>query len=251
MPASLPDRTLLRCLRAELAKLRGSLALLLCVVAPVVVALLMAVIFNRHGGGDTPWRMYLLGHAATWAYFMLPMSVTALSVLVAQMEHGPRLWNHLLALPLPRAHVFLAKSGAVMLLCAAMSLALALLAPLLGYVADALTPARALIGPVGVGELAGLLARMWASAWLLVAIQLWAALRWRSFVPPLALGIGGTFVAVAATGSELGPYFPWLIPIQALAADHAAARVALTVGALGGAVCTALMLWDLARRPPG
>ncbi|WP_255409777.1 ABC transporter permease [Luteimonas sp. 100069] len=138
-------------MRAEFTKLRGSLALLLCLVAPVVVAVLMALIFNRHGGGDTPWRMYLMGNAATWAFFMLPMTVTALTVLVAQMEHGPRMWNHLLALPIPRRHVFFAKASVVMLLCAGMTIVLALLAPLLGFVSDAITPDRGLTGPLGAG----------------------------------------------------------------------------------------------------
>ncbi|RPD87664.1 hypothetical protein EGK76_00160 [Luteimonas sp. 100069] len=146
-----PEHTLSRCLRAEFTKLRGSLALLLCLVAPVVVAVLMALIFNRHGGGDTPWRMYLMGNAATWAFFMLPMTVTALTVLVAQMEHGPRMWNHLLALPIPRRHVFFAKASVVMLLCAGMTIVLALLAPLLGFVSDAITPDRGLTGPLGAG----------------------------------------------------------------------------------------------------
>lgn len=246
-----PEHTLPRCLRAEITKLRGSLALLLCVVAPVVVAVLMALIFNRHGGGDLPWRMYLMGNAATWAFFMLPMTVTALTVLVAQMEHGPRMWNHLLALPIPRRHVFFAKANVVMLLCAGMTVVLALLAPLLGFISDALTPDRGLTGPLGWGELLRVLLRIYASAWLLVAIQLWAALRWRSFVPPLALGIGGTFVAVAATGSELGPYFPWLIPANALAADPSSVTIALVIGTAGGAACTAAMAWDLARRPIG
>lgn len=244
-----PNHTLLRCVRAEIIKLRGSLALLLCVVAPVAVAVLMAVIFNRRGGGDTTWWMYLLGNAAAWAYFMLPMTVTALTVLVAQMEHGPRFWNHLLALPIPRRHIFFAKACVVMLLCAGMTVLLALLAPMLGYLSDVLTPGRTLTGPIGWSELLGLLSRIYASAWLLVAIQLWAALRWRSFVPPLALGIGGTFVAVMVTGSELGPYFPWLIPTNALANDPSAADLALVIGIVGGALCTAAMAVDLARRP--
>lgn len=246
-----PDHTLLRCLRAEFIKLRGSLAMLLCIVAPTVVATLMAVIFNRQGGGDLPWRMYLLGNAATWAYFMLPMTVTALTVLIAQMEHGPRLWHHLLALPVPRRNIFFAKTGVVMLLCAGMTMGLTLLAPLLGYLSDSLTPDRTLTGPLGWVELISVLSRIYVSSWLLVAIQLWAALRWRSFVPPLALGIGGTFVAVAATGSELGPYFPWLIPTQALASDPSSAAIALAIGIVGGAVCTAAMAIDLARRPLG
>lgn len=247
---SLPDHPLLRCMRADFAKLRGSLALALCIVAPTLVALLMALIFNRQGGADLPWRMFLLGNAATWGYFMLPMTVTALTVLVAQMEHGPRMWNHLMALPIPRTHLFLAKTAMVLLLCAGMTALLAVLAPAFGRVSDALTPTRALVGSSGWGDFARVLLRMYASAWLLVALQLWVALRWRSFVPPLALGIGGTFVAVVATGSEFGPYFPWLIPANALGSDPSAVTMALLLGVIGGAAGTAALAVDLARRPP-
>lgn len=236
------------CIVVEFAKLRRSLALLLCAAAPLFVAVLMALIFNRQGGKDLAWSMYLTGNAATWGFFMLPMSVTALTVLLAQMEHGPRFWNHLLALPVPRVSVLLAKLVVALLLCAAMTLALAVLAPVSGVVADALTPGRSLAGSPDMRAYAGLLARMFASAWFLIALQLWAALRWRSFVPPLVLGIGGTFVAVAATGSDLGPYFPWLIPTNALARSGDAATTALIVGICGGAVCSVLMLFDTRRR---
>jgi len=242
------DLSLVNCIVAEFAKLRRSLALLLCVAAPLFVSVLMAVIFNRQGGKDLAWSMYLTGNAATWGFFMLPMSVTALTVLIAHMEHGPRFWNHLLALPVPRASVLLAKLVVTLLLCAAMTLALGLLAPLTGLVADAVTPGRSLAGSPDVRALAGLLTRMFVSAWFLIALQLWAALRWRSFVPPMVLGIGGTFVAVAATGSDLGPYFPWLIPTNALARSGDAATTALIVGVLGGAVCSVLMVVDTQRR---
>ena len=238
----------LNCIVVEFAKLRRSLALLLCVAAPLFVAVLMAVIFNRQGGKDLAWSMYLTGNAATWAFFMLPMSITALTVLIAQMEHGPRFWNHLLALPVPRASVLLAKLLVTLLLCAAMTLALVVLAPASGLLADALTPGRSLAGSPDVSALAALLARMLASAWFLIALQLWAALRWRSFVPPLVLGIGGTFVAVAATGSDLGPYFAWLIPTNALARSGDAATTALIVGVVGGAVCSVLMVVDTRKR---
>lgn len=244
----MPDLSLHDCIVVEFAKLRRSLALLLCVAAPLFVAVLMGVIFNRQGGRDLGWSMFLTGNAATWAFFMLPMSVTALTVLVAQMEHGPRTWNHLLALPVPHASILLAKLVVTLALCAAMTLALGILAPLSGWLADGVTPGRTLTGSPDLPSLARLLARMFVSAWFLIALQLWAALRWRSFVPPLVLGIGGTFVAVAATGSDMGPYFPWLIPTNALAHSGNAATTALIVGVLGGAVCTVGMVLDTRRR---
>jgi ABC-2 type transport system permease protein len=235
-------------LLAEFAKMRRSLVLLLCAAAPAMVAMLVALMFNQREGPDQLWSTYLIGTSAIWGFFMLPMAVTALTILVAQLEHGPKFWNHLLALPVPRASFYAAKIVTVVLLVAAMSALLFVLTPVVAWIGDAATPSRELTGTLDLADFASVLAKMFAGALLLVAVQLWAALRFRSFVPPLVLGIGGTFVAVVATGSDWGPYFPWLIPTNALATDPANAQLALTVGVVGGLLVTAAMLVDLSRR---
>ncbi len=234
-------------LRVEILKLHRSLALLLCAAAPTMVAVLaMVMLMDR----DRPssWPMYTMNISALWSFFMLPMTVTALTVLVAQLEHGPRFWNHLLALPVPRWQVFAAKAAVVTLLVAAMTLGLILLIPIAGTIAEALASGTQLTGSYDMAGNARLLGTMFAGSILLIAIQLWAALRFRSFVPPLVIGIGGTFVAVAATGSRQGAFFPWLIPTNALASDPARAEIALAMGSLGGVAVLALMLIDLSRR---
>jgi ABC-2 type transport system permease protein len=239
---------MIRVLIAEAAKLRRSLVLLLCAAAPAMVALLCALMFQQRAGPDQPWATYLLSASAIWSFFMLPMTVTALTILVAQLEHGPRFWNHLLAVPVPRAFLFAAKIVVVVLLVAAMTVLLFLLVPALGWLGDAAAPERSLVGKLGLEQFAGTLAKMFGGALLLIALQLWAALRFRSFVPPLVLGIGGTFVAVVATGSDYGPYFPWLIATNALAGDPARAQLSLAVGIVGGLLAIAAMLVDLSRR---
>ncbi|MEO6226181.1 MAG: ABC transporter permease [Sphingomicrobium sp.] len=232
---------------AELLKLRRSLTLLLCIAAPTMVGVLAGVMLIEHKTASN-WQTFAAGSAALWSFFMLPMTVTALTILLAQMEHGPRFWNHLLALPVPRWRFFAAKAVVVLLLVAAMMAALALLIPLAGRIAEALAPGRQLSGTLDVRAHVGLLARMFEGSLLLIAIQLWAALRFRSFVPPLVIGIGGTFVAVVATGSRQGAYFPWLIPTNALAADPARGQLAIAVGLWGGVAVIALMILDLNRR---
>lgn len=231
----------------ELLKLRRSLALLLCVAAPTMVAVLAAVmLMDRKTPSD--WQTFAMASSALWSFFMLPMTVTALTVLVAQMEHGPRLWNHLLALPVPRWRIFAAKAAVVLLLVAAMTGALAVLIPLSGRVAEALAQGTQLTGEYDANAHRLLLARMFEGSLLLVAIQLWAALRFRSFVPPLVIGIGGTFVAVVATASRQGAYFPWLIPTNALATDPARGHMAIAIGLWGGLALLLLMLADLNRK---
>lgn len=235
--------------RIEAAKLKRSLALLLCAAAPACVAVLCFLTVMRR---KTPWswEMLITNGEVLWGYFMLPMSVTALAVLVAQTEHGPRAWNHLLALPIRRWRVYLAKTLVVLGLTASMSVALFILLYAAGLLAEQIKPGVQLTGPMPLAESARVIATMYAGALLVTVVQLWAALRLRSFVAPLVLGIAGTFAAVAATSAEEGVFFPWLIPVNALAADPQRAALALSIGLFGGMAALAAMLLHLGRHEP-
>ena len=176
------------------------------------------------------------------------MSVTALTALAAHTEHGPRSWDYLRALPLPRWHLYAAKAACVLAVVAGMSLLLAGLSLLSVEAAGWLKPS---VAATGVPDIAGyllLLGRIFLAAWLLVAVQLWIALRHASFVPALATGIGGTFFAVVATSAKIGVVLPWQIPVNQLATDPARAQLALALGGIGGAIALLAMLWHLGRR---
>ena len=234
-------------LAVEAYKLRRSLALPLAMVAPLLIAVFMFFNMLRLDKA-MPWAMGLQSSAAIWAFFMLPMSVTALTALVAHTEHGPRAWDHLRALPLPRWHLYAAKAACVLGVVAAMSLLLAVFTTLAVELAGALKPAVAATGTPDIAGYLALLGRIFLAAWLLVAVQLWIALRYASFVPALATGIGGTFFAVVATSAKIGAVLPWQIPVNQLASDPARAQLALALGCIGGCMAFVLMLWRLSRR---
>ena len=176
-------------LAVEAYKLRRSLALLLAVVAPLLIAVFL--FFNRlRIGKPAPWEMLLQSAFGIWAFFMLPMSVTALTALVAHTEHGPRTWDALRALPVPRWHVHAAKACCVLGVVAAMSVWLVVLTCIAGEAAHWFKPAVVATGSPGFAQQFLLLGRIFLSCWLLVAVQLWIALRYASFVPALAAGLG-------------------------------------------------------------
>lgn len=234
-------------LTVEAYKLRRSLALLLVAIAPTLIAVFIFFSILRQERAVT-WAQSLQSAAAIWAFFMLPMSVTALTALVAQVDHGPRAWDTLRALPRPRWHIHAAKATIVLGLVAAMTLWLAI-ATLVAIEAASL--AKPGITPTGVrdhGAYFVLLARVFAASFLLVAVQCWIALRYASFVPALALGIGGTFFAVVATSARIGVVLPWQIPVNQLASDPERASVALVIGAIGGVLALGAMLVHLSRR---
>jgi lantibiotic transport system permease protein len=233
-----------RFLVTELLKLRRSLVLLLCATVPLCVAVI-CVLIGLETKGPVPLDRYWQTGAAFWAFAMLPMSVTALSVLMAQMEHGPRTWDHILAIPGARRRIFLAKAVVMLALVAAMTL---LVGALLIAGAELLAALKPLASPLDRAALATTLWRMFLASGLMCVIQLWTALAFRSFVPPLLLGIMGTFVSVAAAAAREGAYFPWLMPLHILSTDPAMQRAALEIGALGGLAALVLMLLHLQHR---
>lgn len=238
---------MLAVLSVEVRKLNRSLAALLAVAAPSLIAVF--TFFNMlRGKAPAAWDMWMLSATGVWAFFMLPMSVTALTALVAHMEHGPKAWDHMRALPLPRWKLYAAKAICVLAVVAAMS-AMTLL-----MVWGAVTLAAALkphLQPTGVFDLAGYartMGMMFLAALLMIALQLWTALRFASFVPGLVLGIGGTFFAVVATSAKQGVFLPWQMPVNMLASEAWRVNAALGLGAGLGVVALVLMIVHLARR---
>ena len=237
---------MLAVLSVELRKLNRSLALLLALAAPSLIGIF---IFFNMMRGDTPqpWAMWLGSSTGIWAFFMLPMSVTALTALVAHMEHGPRSWDHLRSLPVPRWHLYAAKAICVLCLVAVMSLLN------LGLTVAAVSAAasiKPMLTPTGDPELAAslmLLGKVWLASLLMVALQFWTALRFASFVPALILGIG-TFFAVVATVARAGVFFPWQMPVNMLATEAWRVTTALGLGGGLGLVVLTLAVAHLARR---
>ncbi len=234
-------------LSVEFRKLNRSLALLLAVVAPALIAIFTFFNIMR---GDSPqeYDMWIMSGSAIWAFFMLPMSVTALTALVAHMEHGPKSWDHLRALPLPRWRIYAAKTVCVIAVVALMSALTLAMTWAAVEIAAVVKPA---ITPSGVPDMAShawTLVKMLAAALLLIAVQLWMALRFHSFVPGLALGIGGTFFAVVATSARAGVFMPWQMPVNMLTNEAWRAETALAIGGAGGFIALLAMVTHLSWR---
>jgi ABC-2 type transport system permease protein len=238
---------MLRVLTVELRKLNRSLAAALAIAAPGLIAVF--TFFNMlRGKTAQPWDMWMVSAAGIWAFFMLPMSVTALTALIAHMEHGPRTWDHLRALPLPRWTLYGAKILSVFLVLAAMSVGVFAFTWAAVKLAVVIKPELAPTGVFDASAYLTALGRMYLAATLVVVIQLWIALRWSSFVPGLVVGIGGTFFAVVATAAKVGVFLPWQMPVNMLATEGWRLQTALGLGFGGGLVLLALMLWHLSRR---
>ena len=74
-------------LTVEARKLNRSLAALLAVAAPSLIAIFLFFSLLR-GGKPQPWEMWTQSTTGIWAFFMLPMSVTR------SEEHTSELQSH-------------------------------------------------------------------------------------------------------------------------------------------------------------
>lgn len=234
-------------LAVEARKLNRSLAAVLAVTAPALIAVFGFSMLLRSGKAMA-WDMWMMSAAGIWAYFMMPMSVTALAALVAHMEHGPRSWDHLRALPLPRWRLYAAKAACVLVIVALMSAGVVAFSWAAISLASAIRPEMAPTGLFDLAAYARLMGSMFLAGLLLIAIQLWTALRFASFVPGLVLGIGGTFFAVVATSARQGVFLPWQMPVNMLASEPWRVTTALGLGCGLGLIALILMTLHLSRR---
>ncbi|MGF1462369.1 MAG: ABC transporter permease [Maricaulaceae bacterium] len=233
-------------LRAEARKLNWLLVILLVLTGPGIMTGFSALVMHT---SQVPlnWTIYWLGAAGLWSAFMLPMTVVGLTALLGYCEHRTNTWSVILTTPTPRWAVFAAKITAINLLTL---LSTALLIGGLfsaGAITGALWPEHAVPGATPWGEVLRRFGSMILAAWPLMAIQLWVALRFSSFAAPIAVGIGGTFFAVAGAIRDTTAHLPWLMPMAMMARDPAEAelvlRNAMVLGAFLFAGLTAHMSW--------
>jgi hypothetical protein len=250
---------LLRCIVVEGLKLRGTLALRMCLVAPLVVVALYVLQmtfmnFDRRPpmAPDEAWETLTKSVMGLWALLMLPLFVTLQAALLAGLEHRDRQWKHLLALPLPRHAHYLAKSAALIGMVALAQSILAVLIPLGGWALAVLQPKFGIAGPPPFAMIGLLSLPIWVGALLMCGLQLWISIRWSSFTVAVATGMTATVMGFLIGQSErFGPWYPWSMPVQALANKQQHLDQVLIVASVGAIAVTLLALLDFSRREFG
>jgi ABC-2 type transport system permease protein len=234
-------------LRAETLKLKRSVIVLLIVSVPIMVFLLGVAVIAT-GNSSPEWPMLAKSGAGIWSFFLLPMTATALTALVAQLEHGSRGWSYTLALPHPKWAVLSAKALIILFVMAVISLLVGAANIASGVFAGWIAPKQAMVGELPIALMSGIMVKMWLASLLVVVIQFAVAIRFESFAVPVVVGIGGTFVAVVATSAKIGLYFPWLMATNVLNSDPDRALQAIMMGSLGGLVLLVVTIVWLSRR---
>lgn len=246
----------LRGLHAELLKLRRTLALRMCVIAPGLVVALMSLqlMFLDYSKRDISppteaWLNFAQGVVGMWSFLMLPLFVTLQASLLAGLEHQSRQWKFLLALPIPRHSYFVSKTLMLMIVLLLATVALILLIPLGGWLLMRVQPGSGISGWPPLWEIAKPALGMVPAAILMAVIQTWISLRWASFTVAVSVGMSATVAGFLIGQSErFGHWYPWSMPLWTMAGDARFLPSVLLTSVGLGLLGLLIGAWAFARR---
>jgi len=243
---------LLRALHAEALKLKHTLAFRMVFVAPLLVATLQFFIAwnqKRVPADFKFWDTMSQNGFSVWAIFMLPLLITLETALLNGLEHSEKQWKHLFALPVPRYAIYAAKLLMAQALVLLSSLVLSALIVLTGFALMRLRAEYGIAGAPPYGSIVKSALLVWLASGLIIAIHTWISARWASFTLALGAGIGGTFFALFAASANVGKFYPWLLPVNAIGLIQGGDRFkwAMWLGCAGGVVAAVLGCLEFIR----
>ena len=250
---------LLGALAAEALKLRHTLALRMCLIAPAIVVglFVLQVALLKHSGKAPAepqklWLSFAENILTLWALLMLPLLVTLQTALLAGLEHGDRQWKHLLALPVPRYVHYLSKLFTLIAMVMAANAFLAVLVCLGGLLLIYVQPAFGLAGAPPWIYLLEKTTAIFAASLLMVALQTWIAIAWSSFTVAVSIGMSATVAGMMVVQSRIfGHWYPWSMPTMAIVFDGEFTHFVIVAGVVGGVVIGVAGLLDFQRRELG
>jgi hypothetical protein len=202
-------------LRSEWLKLRKARIWLLIFVSPVLSALI-GLGLNMDDVRGRPWDYLFVMTAAMHALLLLPLLTGVFAAFICRYEHAGGGWKQLLALPVSRTTLYLAKFLLVAALLAVTQLLFLAALLVAGYtkgITEALPWDIVLRGIFGG----------WIATLPLAALQLFVSVMWSSFAAPLAVNVVLTIPnMLIINSSKYGPYYPWAQPaLSMIPNDHA------------------------------
>ncbi len=208
---------LIKLFRIELLKIKRSLALLMALACPLMVAVLILGVTLKQSApvnfDEKDWFAFWQSSTAIWCYFMLPLYIALITGLLNGNEHKNQTWRLMLALPISLRQLYFVKAllawsfviGANFLLIIYLALT-ALLLGFLGYPLEA-----AFNFPV----LPSILSLSLACFPILI-IQHAISWRYSNIVFPLATGVIATMGIIQVGSSSYWVYYPWSYILMAV-----------------------------------
>lgn len=252
---------LTRALYAEWLKTRRTLALRLVFIAPLAIVLLSTLNFLRastffFSEDIAAWEWLIRNTLGLWALLLLPLFVALQAALLAGLEHQHGGWKHIFALSTPRWSVYVAKQLVVLFMIGVSQVML-----MLGVlVAGAALQAVNIRPEISFGAIAwdkfiagGI--GMYVASWLLIVVHAWIAMRWQQFTVAMGFAIIALVAGFMLANTQQGVFFPWSMPILAIASVFDDQGIELTtmllINGVGLLTLTPIACWDVVRRDVG
>jgi hypothetical protein len=166
--------------------------------------------FGESAEAPHEWLLTLSYMVFVHGLLFLPLLTGVFSAFVCRYEHTGGGWKQLLAMPVSRGKVYLAK----FLIVAGLLLTTQLLFAA-GFIFAGIANGYEPSIPwemIGTSILGGLVACL-----PLAALQLFVSAAWSSFAAPLAINVIFTLPNILVINSEdFGPYYPWAQPFLAM-----------------------------------
>jgi hypothetical protein len=246
-------------LSAEILKLKRTNALRMVIVAPLAVIGLVTflvgnvttLILNQR---VELWLSLTRITLIFWAILMMPLYVTLETALVAGVDHAENHWKILLARPLPRWTFYTVKLFVVGVMTVLSMAILACGIVAAGLILPKLQHDLHFAPVIPIRHIVRKAAEVFGLAFLLLAIQHWVSLRWRSFTVSVSFGMVGMVVGYGmlftARGGSPGfaIYCPWSFPMMTLVNPPAGVTPLLWISIGLGLAWSVAGCWDFSRR---
>ncbi len=231
-----------RALSAELLKIRRTLALLMTVLAPLIIAVLQFAMYiqgseyHLNQVDRNQWQSLNQSSLLFWSLLMMPLFVTLETALLNGLEYDRKNWALLYTMPAPRWAFYAAKM-------------------VIGLILQAINPGYGLTAAtIPWAQMGQSYALLYGASFLMVSIHLWVSSRWPNYVVAFGAGIAATVTTVLVFEGDLARFFPWSMPgLLALSTVGIPDLVMsvplfLAIGAGGGLLVALLGGWHIARR---
>ena len=227
---------LMRCICAEVRKLRGSAVWLVFLLVPLISAAYGTVNYLQNLGLlREEWYSLYTQHTLFYAMFFFSPMLGLYAAYMWRLEHLGHNMNTLMAAPVPRMDVFLAKGIVVSAMAALTQLWVFALYIVCGK-AFAHLP-----GWPDVRLLLWML-RGTLGAMPVAALELLLAMCIRSFAVPVLIALGGGVASVAAVNTGRGLLWPYALMLLGMNAN----RSEDVLAGSGAAFCVSCAVFTLA-----
>lgn len=202
-------------IKAEWYKLKHHHIYAILIIGPVLTLLIgMLNPMMSDMGAYHPWLSLFLFMNLPYALLFLPLITGVIACIICRYEHQAGGWKQWATLPVTRTQIYVSK----LILIALLVLIIQMIYGLVIFIAGTVKGFDVVFPYWTVGKF---IIGGWLATFPMIALQLWAAMHWRSFAVAFTINVVFTLPSILAINSErFGPFYPWAQPFFAMYVDE-------------------------------